>query len=334
MRFCEICKDPIDSDSFKLSCGPACIFHLACMQRWHEEGGITCCRCIRPLSLHDLKRTNHPLLADLCGLFTALAERGNLSVIDEMIANRVDLNSVNADGNSAIIAMCAFGHLAIVHKMLNAYPPVNVDAKDNQDNTALLMALENGHTATAELLIEAGADLDVENVDGNTALLVALEKGHTAIAELLIEAGADASPTEDDGKSPEDADAERVAFDMMLDHRKKLPAEEGRRHLIWAVKHNAIDSVVKLLCKFDVNPNTIDPAGMTVLMLAASYNHVDIGIMLLRAGANPTASNGGMTAASMARGKLKAEIQHQINDWTRAVPSFSDDTGLYDETDF
>jgi len=40
------------------------------------------------------------------------------------------------------------------------------------------VALEEGHKEVVELLIEKGADVNVKDKDGRTALMIASEKGH------------------------------------------------------------------------------------------------------------------------------------------------------------
>ena len=39
----------------------------------------------------------------------------------------------------------------------------NLDAADKDGKTALMMAIDYGHTATAEMLVKAGANLDLQN---------------------------------------------------------------------------------------------------------------------------------------------------------------------------
>jgi len=51
-------------------------------------------------------------------------------------------------------------------------------------------ASQMGYPEVAQLLIEAGADIDTQTKDGATALLFALEEEHTEIVELLRRAGA------------------------------------------------------------------------------------------------------------------------------------------------
>ena len=54
-----------------------------------------------------------------------------------------------------------------------------------------MYASEGGHTDTARLLIENGADVNAKNKSDSTSLMYALEGGHTNTARLLIENGAD-----------------------------------------------------------------------------------------------------------------------------------------------
>jgi len=67
----------------------------------------------------------------------------------------------------------------------------DINAKNNNDYTALINAAINGYTAIVELLIENGADINAKNNNGNTALTLAAYNGHTDIVKYLIENGAD-----------------------------------------------------------------------------------------------------------------------------------------------
>ena len=57
-----------------------------------------------------------------------------------------------------------------------------------------MYAAQHGHTATAALLLDRGADAAATHSNGWTALLFAAQQGHTATAALLAFFGAEASP--------------------------------------------------------------------------------------------------------------------------------------------
>jgi ankyrin repeat protein len=89
--------------------------------------------------------------------------------------------------------MCAAekGHTATVELLVKQGADLNVQAKDGK--TALMCAAENSYTATVELLVKKGAELNVQAKDGTTALMLALSHKDVATVALLLEKGADIS---------------------------------------------------------------------------------------------------------------------------------------------
>lgn len=59
--------------------------------------------------------------------------------------------------------------------------------------TALHFAAQSGSVESTRLLAQAGAPLEVRAADGNTALVLAMFNGHGAVARLLLDLGADAN---------------------------------------------------------------------------------------------------------------------------------------------
>jgi ankyrin repeat protein len=67
----------------------------------------------------------------------------------------------------------------------------DINAKDEDGHTALIVAAKNGHTEIVNLLLNRGADINAKDKDGETALIKAAFNGHTEIVTTLIELGAD-----------------------------------------------------------------------------------------------------------------------------------------------
>ncbi|MBQ1960542.1 MAG: ankyrin repeat domain-containing protein, partial [Akkermansia sp.] len=61
----------------------------------------------------------------------------------------------------------------------------NVNAQDEDGNTALMDAADEGHTAVVLRLIQAGADVNARDDEGETALRKAIEERHADTAALL-----------------------------------------------------------------------------------------------------------------------------------------------------
>ena len=81
----------------------------------------------------------------------------------------------------------------------------------------LLEASRNGNVDAARALLEAGADVDARNADGITALMMAAARGHVEVVHVLLEAGADVDARNAVGGDAADergpSDAKRVCSD-------------------------------------------------------------------------------------------------------------------------
>ncbi len=97
------------------------------------------------------------------------------------------LISISCSPNSQLIEAASRGETKKVKALLDA--EADVEAKNNNGHTALMLAALSGNTDTAKALLEAGADLEAKNNNGGTALMSAAQQGHTEIVELLKKAG-------------------------------------------------------------------------------------------------------------------------------------------------
>mmetsp|Transcript_4727 Transcript_4727/g.9556 ORF Transcript_4727/g.9556 Transcript_4727/m.9556 type:complete len:308 (-) Transcript_4727:1556-2479(-) len=66
-----------------------------------------------------------------------------------------------------------------------------VDARDEENWTALMRAADRGHLNAVQVLLNAGADLALTDDDGQTALHIACFCGHLDASALLLARGAD-----------------------------------------------------------------------------------------------------------------------------------------------
>ena len=61
----------------------------------------------------------------------------------------------------------------------------DVNARNSEGGTALILAAKNGRKAVIKLLLAAGADVTAEDWEGKTALALAYERGRPEIVEIL-----------------------------------------------------------------------------------------------------------------------------------------------------
>jgi uncharacterized protein len=127
-----------------------------------------------------------------CGLVDA-ASAGDLAKVKDCLIAGADVNAKNANGSTALMLAAQEGHLAVVQSLLAAKADVNLTA--GSGNTALLLAAQEGHGDVVQALIAAGADINAKRGGGVTALMMAAQNGHTAVVQALLAAKADVSAT-------------------------------------------------------------------------------------------------------------------------------------------
>jgi ankyrin repeat protein len=75
---------------------------------------------------------------------------------------------------------------------------VGLEARDNENMTALMRAAEKGYSNIVRVLIDAGADISAKDKFGCTAFFKAADKNHVEIVKMLIAKGAAADSTFED----------------------------------------------------------------------------------------------------------------------------------------
>lgn len=65
-----------------------------------------------------------------------------------------------------------------------------MNAKEENGQVALIVAVSNGHAEVAQVLLQAGADLNTSDKNGETALMKATARGRAKVAEILKKSGA------------------------------------------------------------------------------------------------------------------------------------------------
>jgi ankyrin repeat protein len=113
------------------------------------------------------------------------ARSGSLSAVDALIAAHVKVDMPNRYGDTALM-VAALGDRLDVAKALRA-AGANVNPRGW---TPLAYAATGGHDAMATWLIGQGANLDAPSANGTTPLMMAAREGHYDTALLLITRGA------------------------------------------------------------------------------------------------------------------------------------------------
>ena len=135
------------------------------------------------MSLYSLNETKR-LLFQSC-------KDGSSGTVQQLLTQHFDLRThINSltddDRNSALIVASENGHTGIV-KLLLQYG-ANVDHKNSHGWTALMKASETGDSKLEiiDLLLAHDARVDLQSNEGYTALMVAAQNGQTKVATKLV----------------------------------------------------------------------------------------------------------------------------------------------------
>jgi hypothetical protein len=90
-----------------------------------------------------------------------------------------------------VLEACASGNLAHLEQFLASGADVNV--RDVENDTPLIVGSRNGHTEIVRFLMARGADLEAANNSRTTALSAASQGGHADVVKLLLASGANVS---------------------------------------------------------------------------------------------------------------------------------------------
>lgn len=118
------------------------------------------------------------------------------------------LHTFAVDGFTPLGLATFFGHEGLVHYLLAQGAKPNQRAKNKMQATALHSAAARKRTKIAEVLLEAGAEVNLQQSSGVTALHSAAQNGNVELVQLLLDHQANKSLATEEGKRAVDLAAE------------------------------------------------------------------------------------------------------------------------------
>ena len=176
-------------------------------------------------------------------------EQETAEIVDLFMVNKAKFSMAGGWNKfTPLLYAATYGNIEVVQYFLERVPRININKGDKYKRTPLAMACRNGHAKIAALLIKHNADLEACDTSGNTALHYAAAYGWTECVEVLVRYGANPNPENAWKTTP---------IDITL-------------------KKNHLQVVKELLniCN-DINVNTKDDEGRTLLTLAMANINVD-----------------------------------------------------------
>lgn len=189
---------------------------------------------------------------------------------------------------------------------------VDVDTRDEENNTALIMGAGNGCADVVRLLADNGADLEARNQCRNTALGAACDNGKADVVKLLLDLGANLKSKNSEGLTPlalacrgGHLHVVKLCLDAGADVKSRTKA--GKTPLILASSEGHAD-VVKLLMERGADIGAKDLEGATAWTEAARRGHLPIVKFLVQMGANVAAISGAFLDSQLVLATLHNDL--------------------------
>ena len=208
-------------------------------------------------------------------LFIA-AINGREDVVKLLLEKGADINKATIDGETILMGAINYDEEEVI-KILLAYDEggvrVDLNARNNNGETALIRAVENGNTDIFTTLVEAGADMKIRDNYGNTPLIRASMIGEEYILDYILDSGSDVNETNNAGET-----ALIVASRL------------GHYHIVeWLLSfEDEAEEDGTYMYIYETDVNVVDATGNTALTVAKQYGHEEIVELLLDAGADNT----------------------------------------------
>ena len=119
------------------------------------------------------------------------AQTWNVGSMKALIAGGADVNAKDSNGDTALMIAATEGSADGVSVLYKAHAAMDVTARNSDGNSFLALAAMDGFVNLTMAAIAAHADLNAKNKRGWTALMEAAENGNTACVKVLIASGAD-----------------------------------------------------------------------------------------------------------------------------------------------
>lgn len=193
------------------------------------------------------------------------ATDGNIRMIRILLEKKARIQPRKEGGESALVT-AVFRKSLEAFQLLLQHRSANINYRHGKAlRTPLIVAAHIGDIAKVRLLLESGADLTITDIDAQNAFNHAAISSYKDILALLHEYGA------------------------VLDNRD-LAGRTLLHQAIYGTESFAVGSsrteTARWLLDHDSDPNSVDNAGRTPLMLAAANAYEDIAAMLMKAGAS------------------------------------------------
>jgi len=207
------------------------------------------------------------------------AANGQIHTLDWLIQHGANLHKQDRRGYTALMYAASKGSDVTMQHLMTAHH-LDIQARDKDGHTLLMLAVMQHDVATVDRLIKHGADVHLQNDAGQTALMLAAARGYTDIIDRLAKCGAGVEVRDNQGHTA-------LMLAAMHGHHAAIECLQGYDADVHA--RNQYDETAcllavreghevcaDLLIKPGVDIEVRDNKGNTAVLLAALHGHISL----------------------------------------------------------
>lgn len=183
--------------------------------------------------------------------------RGHEDLVQYLIDKGLDSAACDRKNNNVLMYACRYGLTKIC--LSSTLKVLNINAKNSNRDTALLIAVENNRNDCVDILIAANAQINIQNKHGVSPLMIAIRNNNHEITKKII-------------------DQKNLIINAQDNN--------GHNALMDAVMSNDLTTTYTLLKKPEIDIELVNKHNQSALMLAIKNNNEEIAILLLKSGSS------------------------------------------------
>ena len=243
------------------------------------------------------------------------SRRGNLDIIHALLSSGADPTIASVEGNTwlhyAVNGGCSIEVLTVI-----VGNGADVNATNNKNESALLLASQEGNLDTINILLESRADPNITSAEGNTWLHYAVDgRCSKEVFQAIIDHGADVNSRNKDNVTAlmvackkRNSDAINVLLNAGANPR--LADTNGDTCMHHAVVGSCSKDTLQAIINHGGGINAVNNDGATALLVACNARQMESVNVLLRSGADATVADAnGDTCLHIV---LQGEYNHKI----------------------